>query len=120
MVSEDDEVDIFSEAFEPKVKLTARKVFVKAEIAKGKMDVTLLVYEEDGLVNIEMFRWFNDTRGLHTPYSTEIWNIEREIYEWLSEWELVKLVAIGPEDSEYFATDKLADMIGLEVRPWMK
>jgi hypothetical protein len=32
---------------------------------------------------------------------------KKEIWELLSEWNLVELRQIGPEDSEYFATDKL-------------
>jgi hypothetical protein len=38
------------------------------------------------------------------------WEAMREVWSWLSEWELVELKPIGPEDSEYFATEKLLEM----------
>jgi len=41
--------------------------------------------------------------------SIDSWGFAKlaEVYEWLVEWELAYWKAIGPEDSELFATNKL-------------
>lgn len=42
-------------------------------------------------------------------------SLMQEIYEWLVEWELAEWKAIGPEDSELFATEKLLSCPKVEL-----
>jgi hypothetical protein len=44
---------------------------------------------------------------LSNPDHQARWDARRELLEILAEEELVELLPIGPEDSEYFATEKL-------------
>jgi hypothetical protein len=37
------------------------------------------------------------------------WEEQMEVFDFLAEWELIKSVQVGPEDSEWFATDKLVE-----------
>lgn len=59
----------------------------------------------------ELLDWYNfGKRDPHEPYNSETMHLrdaEIDVWEWLAEWELVELRPIGPEDSEYFATEKL-------------
>lgn len=61
----------------------------------------------------QMLNWHNSGKSdPNRPYSgseedRELLNLERDVWDWLEAWELVELRPIGPEDSEYFATDKL-------------
>jgi hypothetical protein len=48
---------------------------------------------------------------LSNPDHLASWNAGRELLEILAEEGLIKLQPIGPEDSEYFATKKLWDII---------
>lgn len=45
--------------------------------------------------------------AIYSPSNWHLLEVEKRVWEWLVEWELVELKAIGPEDSEYFATTKL-------------
>jgi hypothetical protein len=59
-------------------------------------------------------RWYWD--GVKDPrsYNSENWHLhetEMKMWNWLVDEELVELKPIGPEDSEYFATDKLMEII---------
>ena len=80
-------------------------------LQEGAMGVTVRVYP-DGLVNIERFRWFGifgpkvSSNNL-TKDAADVQAATKEVWEWLTEWNYVKLIPIGPEDSEYFATSKL-------------
>jgi hypothetical protein len=63
-------------------------------------------------VNVDVDEYGMATLGRHTRwFGKGIRNMshqeKREIYLWLQEWEFIELRPIGPEDSEYFATDKL-------------
>ena len=84
---------------------------IAGSLARGAMGVTVRVYP-DGLVNIERFRWFGvfgpkPSANNLTKNAADIQAATKEIWEWLTEWNFVKLIPIGPEDSEYFATSKL-------------
>lgn len=61
----------------------------------------------------ELVDWYYfGKRDPHEPYNSEtmyLYECEREVWDWLAEWELVELRPIGPEDSEFFATDKLTN-----------
>lgn len=57
--------------------------------------------------NISGFEWFGIRSATATLTLVEKQDIQRAIYEWLKEWELIELRPIGPEDSEYFATAAL-------------
>jgi hypothetical protein len=48
---------------------------------------------------------------LSNPDHLASWNARRELLEILAEEGLIKLQPIGPEDSEFFATKKLWDII---------
>jgi hypothetical protein len=70
-----------------------------------------VVIDEDGLCELQDWRW-GEFRDPHRPYRAfaedrKLWDAMHEVWSWLSEWEYVELKPIGPEDSEYFATDKL-------------
>lgn len=68
--------------------------------------------EEDDLVELEDWRW-GDVRDVHRPLrphdpgDQKIIAARNEVWEWLAEWEIVRLRPIGPEDSEYFAGEAL-------------
>jgi hypothetical protein len=47
-------------------------------------------------------------------YSKDVYAHQREVMDYLVEWELAEWRAIGPEDSELFATEKLTG-----EQPWM-
>jgi hypothetical protein len=46
---------------------------------------------------------------LQKPEDAIIWEAMTHVWKWLEEWEYVELRPIGPEDKEYFATDKLKE-----------
>ena len=46
---------------------------------------------------------------LNKPEDALLWEAMQHVWTWLAEWEYVELRPIGPEDSEYFATDKLKE-----------
>lgn len=108
-----DEVDIYADFIKPVAKPTCVIYIVMCDYPYSmQMQVQVRVYH-DGLANLEYYRWFGKTgpkRGgyrLSDPKDLEIWETDKEVWEWLSEWGFVELHRIGPEDSEYFATEKL-------------
>jgi len=71
-----------------------------------KSDEMVFVYvevDQYGLVSLDRQHtiWFGE------KYSMSSHELARSIYEWLVEWEFAEWKAIGPEDSELFATEKL-------------
>lgn len=57
---------------------------------------------EDGLLTLNHHTvWYGKT------IKDMKWDEEKEILDYLIEWELARWVRIGPEDSEVFATEKL-------------
>ena len=111
-----DSFDLYAAENAPRCRQTAILYHVEIEnneqrIAGGAVGVTVRVYP-DGLVNIERFRWFGifgpkvSSNNL-TKDAADVQAATKEVWEWLTEWNYVKLIPIGPEDSEYFATSKL-------------
>lgn len=61
---------------------------------------------------LDGWKWGEYRQPRPAAYSSANWHlleIEREVWSWLREWELVELKSIGPEDSEYFATERLTN-----------
>lgn len=66
----------------------------------------------DGYCELHRWHWFGKSNkqgglNLSNQEDAEIYEAEQEVWNWLQEWGLVELKPIGPEDSEYFATEKL-------------
>lgn len=55
-----------------------------------------------GMVDITKYSWFGEHSDSGKKHS-----IVKEIIDWLVEWELVQIRQIGPEDADWFATEKL-------------
>jgi hypothetical protein len=72
----------------------------------------VLVFPDDGLCELHDWYWFGQ-KDQHKPYrltdpeDKARWDAMQEVWFWLREWELVELKKIGPDDSEYFATERL-------------
>jgi hypothetical protein len=108
--------DLFSVENKPEAKefYTTYTIKIPSQsnwLVMDRCNVTLAIYK-DGLVNIERFSWFRIVGPMtdaNKPAGHREASIaaQQEIWEWLVEWELVRLIPIGPEDSEYFATSKL-------------
>lgn len=79
-----------------------------AKFKTGEQPYVYVDVDTYGMVNIDRYRtrWFGvdllDSHGSRSVHS-----LEKEIYEWLVEWELAEWKSIGPEDRELFATKKL-------------
>jgi hypothetical protein len=67
---------------------------------------------EDGMCELWDWGWYG-RRDPHRPYrltdpnDKALWDTMKKVWKWLEEYELVELRPIGPEDYEFFATDKL-------------
>jgi len=60
--------------------------------------------------NLVDWYWFGiRMQGKSGPRS--MFHLQQEVLQWLMEWELIELRAISSEDSEYFATVTLMDMV---------
>jgi hypothetical protein len=107
--------DLYAEENKPESKEFYKTYTVNVpsqsnDVPMKRIGVRLAVYR-DGLVNIDSFSWF----GVYGPKQANANYSDpkqqkaaiQEIWEWLTEWGLVKLQRIGPEDSEYFATSDL-------------
>lgn len=110
-------LDLWAPEAEPTVRrlYATYRLTVPSEVASGHRTedipfVYLDVYSEDGLatLNLHYTLWFNKkpSRGVDI--------VQDEIWEWLQEWELVESKRIGPEDSEFFVTDKFWEKSGKE------
>jgi len=113
MPETDEELDIYADFINPESKPGAVIYTVMCDYPYSmQMQVQVRVYH-DGLANLEYYRWFGKTgpkRGgyrLSDPKDLEIWERDKEVYEWLSEWGFIESRRIGREDSEWFATKKL-------------
>jgi hypothetical protein len=58
-----------------------------------------------GMVDVRSYHWFGATSS-----EGKDWRIQKEIFSYLQEWEYIQSIRIGPEDSEWFATDKLLSL----------
>src|SRR5215831_11092115 len=113
MTTETHDWDLYAEHNEPAVKHHAVVYHVQIPGHPREVNCRILVYR-DGLIELDYFWWFG-VKGpkegggyrLSNPEDKKIWDTRIEVLEWLHEWELIVLRRIGPEDSEWFATDKL-------------
>jgi hypothetical protein len=105
-----EELNVFADEYEPISKQAYVTYVVKVPIQKiGKAAfqpiVLYVIVRDDGLIEIDgKSYWF----GKHSIDMT--YDEKQEIYEYLTEWEYCEWKAIGPEDSELFATDKLLEV----------
>lgn len=55
-----------------------------------------------GMLSIIRYSWFGE-------YSTKghKWSVAREILDWMVEWDLAQMRQISPDESDWFATEKL-------------
>lgn len=107
-----DDFDLYADENEPYTHLSHSVYGLRLPYpAKFPTDVQPFVYVEVdtyGFINIDRSRtrWFGDSLT-NVDASKSVHAIEKEIYEWLVEWELAEWKSIGPEDRELFATEKL-------------
>lgn len=110
-----EEFDYFAEGLEPdkfEYKLFYLRMPNSLDRKTGDTISCYLSVDQYGYCQL-MDWYFFHRRDPHRPYhlseqeDAELYECERLVWEWLAEWELVELKPIGPEDSEYFATDKL-------------
>jgi hypothetical protein len=97
-------VDLYADENEPVVKdwatIYTLLVLRSLDQTRGHICVYVEVDNEYGLISLSNHTvWFGRSVNSHET--------RMEIYEWLVEWELAEWKAIGPEDSELFATEKL-------------
>ena len=111
---------LFDDKFQPKTRLFYKTYKIQPTVPsyekvteeQFKLYIEVNVYH-DGLAELGDFWWFgvrakrNGGYRLSDPEDRKVWDTQKEIWGYLSEWELVTLKRIGPEDSEYFACDKL-------------
>ena len=106
------EFDLYAEENEPRVAFQYTVYGVRVPWRQDTRDITvnvsLIVYDQDNLVSID----FNRTTWDLGDLTEDVKQHAQAIWDWLSEWELVELKRIGPEDSEYFATDKFFKRAG--------
>jgi hypothetical protein len=103
---------------EPKVQ--RGDIIVRIDVPVDPMAVTskgtgwaiLHIERESEYISSFDWYWFGE-RSSHS-YNSENWHLlttRKEVVEWLHEWELIETRPIGPEDAEYFATDKLMELV---------
>jgi len=88
------------------------KVYTVAPIGrrrKGQPYIFVEVDQHNGSISIQGRSTWNGKRldQQAKPLSREFYALEREVIDYLAEWELVEWRSIGPEDREVFATNKL-------------
>lgn|SRR5215471_2001994 len=114
---------LFDDVHEPKSRLSHKTYKIKPTLPSYtglpeemfKMFIEINVYEDNmgGLCELNDFWWFGvrpKRNGGYRPSDPEdkkILDAQHEVWGYLTEWEFVELKAIGPEDSEYFACEKL-------------
>lgn len=97
--------------FEPVAAYTATTYTIQlsreAVYQLRSKDCPFIVVSVDmfGMVDIVRYTWF----GEHS-YTSKKHSVVREIIAWLEEWGFVQTRQIGPEDSEWFATEKLVNL----------
>jgi hypothetical protein len=112
--------DLWDDANAPKIEVLDIKM-VRVTIPTGedvrpreRAGVVLKVDTTDGSVELDRFIWFGvygpkpgGAYKLSDPADLLAWNTKNDVWEYLREWEYVKMMPIGGEDAEYFATNKL-------------
>ena len=110
-----EELDLFADENEPEAIFHGEVYCVRLprdrwmEYRTGSLPFLYVEVEEDGLINILDYSHWNGKRVKELTH-----NEQREIFEYLREWELIALQKIGPEDREWFATKKLSSKLGVE------
>jgi hypothetical protein len=105
------EADIYADENEPQADYFGKVYRVVPPVQRPPCSAYVLVLEY-GQCELHDWYWFGK-RDPHKPYQLmnpvdkELWDAMQEVWYWLEEWELVERRKIGPEDSEYFATDRL-------------
>lgn len=93
------------------------EVWIRDEVKNPPRFGCTLSVDEHGYVEFNDWFWENQKRKpggyrLSNPEDLARWEAMRELQEYLRDVEeLIELKPIGPEDSEYFATDKLWEVI---------
>jgi hypothetical protein len=100
-------IDLWAEENAPIVNevATVYSLRIPRDLTRRTSDSANVYVEVDqyGMMNIHTGTyWFR--RDWKQDYS-----IQREIMDWLVEWEYAEWRQIGPEDSELFATEKLTN-----------
>lgn len=102
-------LDIYADDMKPKATVSDIIIRVHVPGCKHTAWAELHVERDDPhYINNLNWSWFGARNPL--TYNSKNWHlldIEKEVFNWLHEWELIELRPISPEDSEYFATDKL-------------
>lgn len=109
------EPDMYADVMEPVHTvsgITYRVHVPNLGSAKYQYDYWANVYVEPGTGYCEMhgWKWGEYRQPRPAVYSSTNWHlleVEKRVWEWLVEWELIELKPIGPDDAEYFATPKL-------------
>ena len=112
----DEKLDIYADENEPKSYSIGVIRQYRVEIPNQHYNFyAVLSVREDNYAEIDGIK-FDGVAGpktggfrLSDPNDKAAWDLQQEVWGWLMEWELVELKAIGPEDSEYFATEKLTN-----------
>lgn len=81
---------------------------VRSKMKWNTQPVVCVQVDEWGMVTLDAAHthWFGD-RLTHVDASKSVYQLTKEIWEWLVEWEFVRWINIGPEDRELFALKKL-------------
>jgi len=105
-------LDIYADENEPKSYSIGVIRQYRVEIPNQHYNFyAVLSVREDNYAEIDGFKF----DGVTGPV-TESFAQTQEVWSWLQEWDYVVLKPIGPEDSEYFATDKLTNSKPYEER----
>lgn len=109
-MTEQKEVDIFADENEPRNQFFGNMY----RVGFDKYIYATLRVADDGYCDLWDWYWFglrDPHRGykLSDPEDHKLWDAMQNVWTWLREWEFVELKPIGPEDSEYFATERLTN-----------
>jgi hypothetical protein len=101
-------IDLSDDKYTPEVMQT-HKVFrvtvprhTHADVKSTELPFIYVHVDRYGCVQLASNSYWPDG-----PFDEPL--IQKAIYEYLEEWELIEKKTIGPEDWEYFATVKLTD-----------
>ena len=102
-------LDIYADENEPVAQqawITYRLALpdeVRKTMKSGTQPIIYVEVDEYGMVNLDDSHsyWFGE------PLSKSVYEVRREIWEWLVEWEFARWIKIGPDDRELFALKKL-------------
>lgn len=106
--SSDNEYDLYAEDNKPRVEILGRSVSLQI-VPGGRSGGAFISLQVDNLelVTLIQYRW----NGVHRSSTSHevIIPHDREVWEYLREWEYVRSVQVGEEDWEWFATRKLVE-----------